>query len=113
MSSFWGTFIPDTSVYNVGIIFDIQTKFTIEGIEDGWGLNSKLRYINLKGWSRAVPQPEGPPVYQALHSVKVFCKGLLSEFKSIFTLWRRVQLFIPPVTRCYSREGFGHGASTR
>lgn len=73
-------------MYNIGIIFDILTDFTTEDIEEGLGAQFKDQVYKFERVIKAVLQPEGPPTYQALHSVKVFSKGPLPEFITIFTL---------------------------
>ena len=104
----WLAYIPDVSLFNVGVLLDIPPEIPIEVLTKGIVCPQGESFQKLVRLNRESSSDEGR-FNVNLSKIKIFSTGPLPKFVSIFGVIRKVMQHVPDVLRCYNCQQFGHG----
>ncbi|KAJ8677494.1 hypothetical protein QAD02_013281 [Eretmocerus hayati] len=108
----WCAFIPDTSIYKIGLIYNIGEKITGQDILDGLDENTRKKILKVERVVSKIRSHKGI-VDHPTDKFKIFAKNELPENIRLFgAVFRTVEYFIPAVLRCFNCQRYGHSAAT-
>ncbi|KAJ8670642.1 hypothetical protein QAD02_001901 [Eretmocerus hayati] len=108
----WHAFIPDASIYKIGIIYNIGERISSQDILDGLDEDVRKKVLKVQRIYSKVRTPNGI-VDHPTDKFKIFAKNELPESIRLFgSIYRNVEYFIPAVLRCFNCQRYGHSAAT-
>ncbi|KAJ8675760.1 hypothetical protein QAD02_011546 [Eretmocerus hayati] len=108
----WCAFIPDSSLFSIGIVYRISPRISKDKILKGLDpeakkVDSKVERIHGKD------RTDEGVIDKALEKIKIYAKDYLPRSIRLFnSIYREVGHFVPAILRCYQCQRFGHGASS-
>ncbi|KAJ8673201.1 hypothetical protein QAD02_004463 [Eretmocerus hayati] len=107
----WRAFIPDSSIFQVGLIYRVHPSITNDEILAGLDDEALKLVKKVERLTKAIRTSEGTTV-ALTEKIKIYAKNTLPTHVRLFgCIFREVECFIPAILRCYKCQRFGHAAN--
>ncbi|KAJ8665712.1 hypothetical protein QAD02_007374 [Eretmocerus hayati] len=111
-NEFWRAFIPDSSCYEIGLIFRIHPSISECNILNGLNVESRKKIRKVEKVFSKRKDASGSETHIKTDRVKIYAEyQLSSHIRLIGSIYRDVKYYVTTVIRCYNCQKFGHKAN--